>query len=136
MPLAIELAAARAALFTPAELLSQLDQRLSVLSDGPRDLPARQRTLRATLDWSYDLLSPEEQSLYRWLSVFAGGCPLDAVKSFCAAGGLGVDPARCVGALVEKNLMVRGQFSTGETRFDMLATMREHAREKLEMGRE
>ncbi len=131
LPLAIELAAARIALFTPKELLERLDKRLSVLSGGSRDLPARQRTLQATLDWSYGLLTPEEQALYRRLSVFAGGCPLEAVEEFCRADGLALDPAAGVGALVEKNLMLRGEFSTGHSRYMMLETMREHALAKL-----
>ncbi len=131
LPLAIELAAARIALFTPKELLERLDKRLSVLSGGSRDLPARHRTLQATLDWSYGLLTPEEQALYRRLSVFAGGCPLEAIETFCQADGLALDPAAGAGALVEKNLMVRGEFSTGQSRFGMLETMREHALAKL-----
>ncbi len=131
LPLAIELAAARIALFAPKELLERLDKRLSVLSGGSRDLPARQRTLQATLDWSYGLLTPEEQALYRRLSVFAGGCPLEAIEAFCQADGLALDPAAGVGALVEKNLMLRGEFSTGQSRFSMLETMREHALSKL-----
>ncbi len=131
LPLAIELAAARITLFAPKELLERLDKRLSVLLGGSRDLPARQRTLQATLDWSYGLLTPEEQALYRRLSVFAGGCPLEAIEAFCQADGLALDPAAGVGALVEKNLMLRGEFSTGQSRFSMLETMREHALSKL-----
>jgi predicted ATPase/DNA-binding XRE family transcriptional regulator len=131
LPLAIELAAARVGQFTPKELLDRLDKRLSVLSGGSRDLPARQRTLQATLDWSYGLLTPEERALYRRLSVFAGGCPLEAVEAFCAADGLALDPAAGVGALVEKNLMLRGEFSSGQSRYMMLQTMREHALAKL-----
>lgn len=131
LPLAIELAAARIALFSPKELLQRLDKRLSVLAGGSRDLPERQRTLRATLDWSYDLLTLEEQALYRRLSVFAGGCTLGAVQVFCEADHLAIDPVEGVAALVDKSLMTRGEFKTGETRFGMLETMREHALEKL-----
>jgi predicted ATPase len=85
LPLAIELAAARARLFTPAQLLSRLPNRLDLLIDGARDLPARQRTLRNTIEWSYNLLSPEEQRLFRRLGVFAGTCYLGAIKHITCA---------------------------------------------------
>src|SRR5205085_4791413 len=78
LPLAVELAAARIKLLPPQALLRRLEHRLEVLTSGAQDLPARQQTLRNTLQWSYDLLSPEEQQLFRWLSVFVGGFSLDA----------------------------------------------------------
>lgn len=135
LPLAIELAAARINLFSPKELAAKLNQRLLVLTDGLRNLPVRQRTLKATLDWSYELLMPEEQALYRRLGVFAGGCTLAAVQHFCSLDHLALDPVAGLGALVDKHLVVRGEFSTGESRYSMLETMREHAISKLvELG--
>ena len=87
LPLAIELAAARVRLLPPPALLARLDRRLAVLTGGPRDAPVRQQTLRATLDWSHDLLSETEQALFRRLAVFAGGCDLEAVEAVCSAAG-------------------------------------------------
>jgi predicted ATPase/DNA-binding CsgD family transcriptional regulator len=83
LPLAIELAAARGALFPPNELLSRLERRLPLLTDGARDLPGRQRTMRDTVSWSYDLLTPEEQSVFRRLAVFAGGFTIEAAEAVC-----------------------------------------------------
>ena len=83
MPLAVELAAARVRLLSPQKLLTQLDQRLRFLTGGARDAPARQQTLRATVDWSYNLLTPEEQTLFRRLGVFVGGWTLEAAEAVC-----------------------------------------------------
>ena len=81
LPLAIELAAARTRLLDPRAMLTRLERRLSLLTDGARDAPARQQTLRNTIAWSYDLLDPDEQSLFRRLAVFVGGCTLDAAQA-------------------------------------------------------
>jgi predicted ATPase/class 3 adenylate cyclase len=121
LPLAIELAAARTRVLPPEKLLERLEQRLPLLTGGARDAPERQRTLRATIEWSYDLLSAEEQELFRRLSVFAGGFTLEAAEQVADAD---LDTLE---SLVEKSL-VRQE---GE-RFTMLETIREFALENLE----
>jgi predicted ATPase len=92
--LAIELAAARIKLLPPPALLARLDQPLAVLTSGGRDAPARQQTLRKTIDWSYQLLDADEQRLFRLLSVFVGGCSLQAIEAICAALGTRRLPSR------------------------------------------
>jgi predicted ATPase/DNA-binding SARP family transcriptional activator len=132
LPLAIELAAARVRLFSPQALLPRLQNRLQLLTDGARDLPARQQTLRNTIAWSYDLLDEGEQVLFRRLAVFAGGFTLEAAEAICGAGGnLGVAIADGIAALADKNLLRRHELSGGMPRFGMLETMREYARERL-----
>jgi predicted ATPase/DNA-binding SARP family transcriptional activator len=121
LPLAIELAAARTKALSPSEILARLDQRLPVLTGGPRDAPRRQRALRAAIDWSYDLLNSEEQCLFARLAVFAGGCTLAAADAVCRAD---LDTLQ---ALVDRSLVRAG----GE-RYSMLQTIREYALEKLE----
>src|SRR5207253_1193304 len=92
LPLAIELAAARMRVLPPRALLSRLSRGLAVLDSGHQDQPERQRTLRAALDWSYELLSPAEQALFRRLGVFVGGFALEAVAEVCDPDGvLGID---------------------------------------------
>jgi predicted ATPase/class 3 adenylate cyclase len=132
LPLAIELAAARIKLFPPQALLSRLDQRLTFLTGGARDLPARQQTLRNTIDWSYDLLDAGEQQLFRRLSVFVGGCTLDAITAICPAES---EPPRDVldimTALLDQNLLRQNEGPDGEPRFVLLETVCEYALERL-----
>ena len=132
LPLAIELAAARVKILPPADLLARIDRPLEVLTGGARDLPERQQTLRQTIKWSYDLLSPSEQKLFRRLSVFAGGCTLEGAEAVCnASEDLGVDVLDGVGALVDNSLLVQRASDDGEPRFLMLETFREYGRERL-----
>jgi predicted ATPase/DNA-binding SARP family transcriptional activator len=125
LPLAIELAASRVRTLAPAELLQRLDPRLPLLTGGPRDLPARQQTLRATLEWSYDLLDAEERRHLAGLAVFAGGCTLEAAEAVC-----GTTPER-LSSLLDANLLLR--IATGNrSRYSMLETIREYAAERLD----
>jgi predicted ATPase/class 3 adenylate cyclase/Tfp pilus assembly protein PilF len=131
LPLAIELAAARIRILSPRALLARLGNRLKLLKGGARDLPARQQTLRGTIDWSYDLLTEEEKTLFGRLSAFAGGHTLEATEAVCDPEG-DLDALEVVGALLEKSLLRREEGSGGESRFVMLETVREYARERLE----
>jgi predicted ATPase len=131
LPLAIELAAARTRMLTPTALLSRLTSRLTLLTGGARDLPARQQTLRAALDWDYDLLDGEERALFRRLAVCDGGCGFDAAEAIAnAAGGLSIDPADGLDSLVAKSLL-HSEHGAAEPRFAMLQTVREYALERL-----
>jgi predicted ATPase len=131
LPLALELAAARARFLGPTELLSRLDRALD--TEGARDLPERQRTMRATLDWSYDLLSDEEQNLFRRLSVFAGGFTLEAAEIIGGAEVKSVDVLEPLGQLVEQSVVaVDGSFEDEEGRYRMLEPVRQYALERLE----
>jgi predicted ATPase/DNA-binding SARP family transcriptional activator len=132
LPLALELAAARMSVLSPAALLARLEGRLATLSVGARDRPARQQTLRATLDWSYDLLDSSEQTLFGRLSVFAGGCRIEAAEAICDPDAeLEIDIFEGLSSLVEKSL-VRQEEANQEPRFSLLETMREYAVERLE----
>ncbi|MBA3943923.1 MAG: tetratricopeptide repeat protein [Herpetosiphonaceae bacterium] len=132
LPLALELAAARAVLLSPRMLLARLDHCLALLTGGPRDLPERQQTLRATIDWSYDLLDVGEQLLLGRLAVFAGGWLLDAAEVVCTAvGSLVGSVLDGLHALLDKHLIQRSSGSDGEPRFAMLETIREYALERL-----
>jgi predicted ATPase/class 3 adenylate cyclase len=125
LPLALELAAARIKALSPAQILERLEQRLPLLTGGARDAPERQRTLRATIEWSHDLLDMDEQRLYACLAVFRGGCTLDAAEQIAEAD---LDAMQ---SLVDKSLVRHN-----EDRFWMLETIREHAEEHLESSGE
>ncbi|HKF42866.1 MAG TPA: protein kinase [Thermoanaerobaculia bacterium] len=132
LPLAIELAAARVKLLTPAAMRARLEKRLQLLTGGARDLPARQQTLRGAIDWSHDLLTQEEQKLFRRLSVFAGGFTLEAAEAVCnAREDLGLDPLDGIGSLLDKSLLRESPSAAGEPRFFLLETIREYALERL-----
>jgi predicted ATPase/serine/threonine protein kinase len=142
LPLAIELAAARIKLLSPAAMLARLESSLSLLTGGARDLPSRQQTLRSTVDWSHGLLNAAEQTLFRRLSVFAGGCTLEAVEAVCdAKGDLGLDILDAMASMVDKSLVQQSMVQQSivqqaeqadqEARFFMLSTIREYARERL-----
>jgi predicted ATPase len=124
LPLALELAAARTKLFSAAQLLERLGQRLDLFKGG-RDADPRQRTLRATIEWSHDLLSPEEQRLFACLSVFAGGCGYEAAEEICHAD------EDTLQSLLDKSLLRRRDGPTGESRYWMLETIRQFATERL-----
>jgi len=134
LPLAIELAAARVRLLPPQALLARLSQRLAVLTGGARDVPVRQQTLRNTLAWSYDLLDAAEQQLFQRLSVFVGGCTLEAIEAVCTALGDG-DGAGIVldgvASLINKSLLQQTEQKGDEPRLVLLETIREYGQECL-----
>ncbi len=137
LPLAIELAAARVKVLSPAAMRMRLSSRLQLLTGGARDMPQRHQTLRAAMDWSYELLSPNEQKLFRRLSVFAGGCTLEGAEAVCdAKGDLDLDVLDGMESMVDKSLAQRDEQADGEPRFVMLETIREYALEKLEASGE
>lgn len=132
LPLAIELAAARVKLLSPQAMLERLSSRLDFLKGGARDVPARHQTLRQAIAWSYDLLTEEEKAFFRRLSVFTGGCSLEAAERVCgAAGGLDADALDAVAALVDKSLLRQDAGAGEEPRFVMLETIREFGLERL-----
>lgn len=139
LPLAIELAAVRARTVPPAAMLPRLDTRLAFLTHGPLNLPLRQRSLRAAMQWSHDLLEPSDQELFRRLAIFAGGFTIDAVEALAVHGArrdphAGSDhtslPER-VSALLDWNLLTRTVEADGSHRFGMLETIQEFAQERL-----
>jgi predicted ATPase/class 3 adenylate cyclase len=137
LPLAIELAAARIKMLPPRAMLNRLSSRLKLLTGGARDLPERQRTLRATIEWSYALLDEGERVLFARLAVFSGGRTLEAIEAICDAGGdLPVDSFEGVSSLLDKSLLRQEEGPQEEPRFVMLETVHEFAREKLRESEE
>ena len=138
LPLAIELAAARIRLLTPAAMLARLDRRLPLLSGGARDLPARQQTLRGAIAWSHDLLDDSERALFRRLGVFVGGCTIESAEAVCAD----VDEREPISvldgieSLVGQSLLRQVDGPDGEPRLLMLETIREFALEQLDAAGE
>ena len=134
LPLAIELAAARIKLLSPQALLARLDQRLQMLTSGAQDAPARQRTLRNTVAWSYQLLDAQEQRLFRQLAIFSGGCTLEAVEAvgvILDPGTDGVSVLERAASLIDKSLLQQMEQEDGEPRYVMLETIREYGLEVL-----
>jgi predicted ATPase len=132
MPLTIELAAARVRVLSVEQISSRLDDSFRLLAGSGRAALPRHRTLRATMDWSYDLLSEEEQRLLRRLSVFAGGFTLGAAESVGAGEGIGEDEVLdLLASLVDKSLVIVSE-RDGGTRYRLLETVRQYGREKLE----
>jgi predicted ATPase/class 3 adenylate cyclase/Tfp pilus assembly protein PilF len=137
LPLAIELAAARIKMLPPKAMLKRLSSRLKLLTGGARDLPERQRTLRATIEWSHALLDEGEQVLFGRLAVFSGGRTLEAIEAICdAEGDLPVEAFDGVSSLLDKSLIRQEEGPDGEPRFVMLETVHEFAREKLQESAE
>jgi predicted ATPase len=130
LPLAIELAAARVRMLSPQAMLARLEQRLPFLTGGARDAPQRQRTLRDTIAWSYDLLQPEDQVLFRRLAVFVGGCTFDAVEAVTNPDGE-LDVFGGLERLFEHSLLRQGEGLGDEPRMAMLQTVREFGLEQL-----
>jgi predicted ATPase/class 3 adenylate cyclase/DNA-binding CsgD family transcriptional regulator len=139
LPLAIELAAARIKLLPPQALLARLTPRLTVLTSGARDVPVRQQSLRQTIEWSYQLLDAEQQRLFRRLSVFAGGCTLEAIEAVCVAldknkeAGWVLDG---VASLLDQSLLQQTEQDGEEAHLVMLETIREYGLEMLEASGE
>ncbi|WP_254405057.1 AfsR/SARP family transcriptional regulator, partial [Streptomyces sp. AC627_RSS907] len=127
LPLAIELAAARLRMLTPRQIADRLDDRFRLLTSGSRTVLPRQQTLRAVVDWSWDLLDDDERDVLRRLSVFAGGCDLAAAEAVCGPAALDT-----LGSLVDKSLVVAAPAGDGEMRYRLLETVAEYAAERLD----
>jgi predicted ATPase/class 3 adenylate cyclase len=131
LPLAIELAATRTKVLTPAQMLARLQRRLTLLTTGARTLPDRQRTLRGAIAWSHDLLPEAERRLFARLSAFAGGWTLESAEAVCDPEGLGLDILDGLASLVDQSLVLRTEPTAGHLRFSMLETIREFGQERL-----
>jgi predicted ATPase/DNA-binding SARP family transcriptional activator/DNA-binding CsgD family transcriptional regulator len=137
LPLAIELAAARIKVLPPQALLNRLSDRLKLLTGGPREFSERQRTLRNTIEWSYELLEEGEKTFFARLAVFSGGSTLQAIEAVCnAEGDLPTDALDGVSSLLDKSLLRQEQGLESEPRYEMLETIREYAGERLEESEE
>ncbi len=137
LPLAIELAAARSKLLPPEALLKRLSHRFEVLTGGAQNLPSRQQTLHNTLQWSYDLLTQAEQRLFRWLSVFVGGCTLEAAEAVChTEGEQGMEVLEGVTSLLDKSLLQQIAQEDEEPRLQLLETIREYGLDRLQAAGE
>jgi predicted ATPase/DNA-binding CsgD family transcriptional regulator len=132
IPLAIELAAARIGLMSPDQMLERLEDRFGLLTSGSRTSPTRHRTLQSALDWSHDLLGERERTLFRRLSVFAGGSSLEAIEQVCSGADLEVAAITgLLGSLVDKSLVIATGEGSASMRFRMLETMHQFARKRL-----
>jgi predicted ATPase/class 3 adenylate cyclase len=136
LPLAIELAAAKTRLLSPAEIMGRLGSRLSFLAGGPRDVPARQQTLRQAIDWSYGLLPANEQAFFRSLGVFVGGWTLEAAEAVCSPAALGLEALDTLSSLRDQSLVRIDEAAPGDLRFEMLETIREYALDQLSSSAE
>ncbi|HZZ55153.1 MAG TPA: DUF4062 domain-containing protein, partial [Trebonia sp.] len=136
LPLALQLAAARLTVLSADGLLARLGRPLPLLTRGPRDLPERQQTLRAAIAWSYDMLGPPEQRLFRQLGVFAGGFTLEAVEALIDGGPDDLDPLDAISRLVGQSVVFVQPLDEGAPRYRMLETIREFALERLEASGE
>jgi predicted ATPase/class 3 adenylate cyclase len=135
LPLAIELAAALVKMLPPQALLKRLEQRLPLLTGGARTLPARQQTMRNAIAWGHDLLAPDEQTLFRRLAVFPGGCTIEAAEAVASPDST-LDAFAGLSSLVDKSLLRQEEGADGEPRFRMLETVREFGLERLEVSSE
>ena len=136
LPLALQLAAARLAVLSPAALLARLERRLPLLTRGPRDLPERQKTLRTAIAWSYDLLGAAEQRLFRQLGVFAGGFTLEEVEALVEDGPGDVEPLDAISSLVGQSVVYVQPLEETAPRYSMRDTIREFALEQLDASGE
>jgi predicted ATPase len=131
LPLALELAAARTRVLSPEAMLGRLSEGLALLTGGPRDMPARQQTMRTTIAWSYDLLNSTEQAVFRHISVFAGDFSLEAATAVSGTSS-SESTLDLLSSLVEKNLLYQNELTAAAPRFRMLETVREFGREQWE----